>query len=69
MDIEKSLGKRIARERQHQKLSQPQLAEMADIDVRYLGKVESGEVNIGVRNLQKISIALKLPMEILFKGY
>ncbi len=69
MNIQKVLGKRIAKERQRQKLSQPQLAEMADIDVRYLGKVECGEINIGVRNLQKISNALKLPLSELFNGY
>lgn len=69
MNIKKGIGKRIAKEREHQKMSQTQLAELADIDVRYLGKVENGEVNIGICNLQKISMALKMPMPELFKGY
>lgn len=68
MNIKMIIGRRIAKERNKQNISQEQLAELAGIYRAYIGKVERGEVNLGICNTQKITKALGLKLEELFKN-
>lgn len=68
MEIRKIIGRRIAKTRKRQGISQEELAESAGVYRAYIGKVERGEINIGLCNIQKITKALNLSMENLFKN-
>jgi transcriptional regulator with XRE-family HTH domain len=52
------VGRRIRDLRQAKGWSQEKLAEEADLDRTYIGRIERGEKNIGVENLVKIAVAL-----------
>lgn len=66
-NISKLIGRRLAKERNKQGLSQEQLAELAETNRNYIGVVERGEGNTGINNIHKIASALNLKLEILFK--
>ena len=68
MNIKMIIGRRIAKERNKQNISQEQLAHIAGIYRAYIGKVERGEVNLGICNIQKITKALGIKLEELFKN-
>lgn len=64
------IGKRISDRRTDLDLSQQELADLAKIQVAYLGRVELGKYNdLGIKNLRKICKALDIKMVDLFKGY
>jgi transcriptional regulator with XRE-family HTH domain len=52
------VGRRIRDLRQAKGWSQEKLAEEADLDRTYIGRIERGEKNIGVENLVRIAQAL-----------
>ncbi len=57
-NINKEVGFRIREVRQERGLSQEKLAALADLHRAYVGQIERGEKNIGLRNLEKIAKAL-----------
>jgi transcriptional regulator with XRE-family HTH domain len=59
-DINKEVGFNIRELRVKQGLSQEELAAFADLHRTYIGQIERGEKNIGLRNLEKIAKALKV---------
>ena len=64
-----SLGKIIRIARCEKKLSQEQLALLADVDRSYIGRVERGDNNVAILTLAKISAALDLSLsELLSKA-
>jgi transcriptional regulator with XRE-family HTH domain len=68
MEILQSFGLRIKTLRQKQTISQEKLAEMADLHRTYINLVESGKRNISLRNINKLSKALGVSLEDLFKN-
>lgn len=52
------LGKRIGKTRKQLGLSQAELAELADLSVSYISKIERGIVNFSAETLSKIATAL-----------
>ncbi|MBR0861213.1 helix-turn-helix transcriptional regulator [Bradyrhizobium diazoefficiens] len=48
------------------RLSQEELADRAGLDRSYIGRVERGEQNASLSNLQKISQALGSDLDVLF---
>ncbi|MCX5635739.1 MAG: helix-turn-helix transcriptional regulator [Planctomycetota bacterium] len=58
-DITVRVGFRIRRIREHKGISQEELAGRADLHRAYIGQIERGEKNIGVRNLEKIAKAME----------
>ncbi|MBU1122715.1 MAG: helix-turn-helix domain-containing protein [Candidatus Omnitrophica bacterium] len=55
------LGKKIKEIRQKNKLTQERLSEMADIDYKYLQKIEGkNSPNIKIETIEKIAKALKI---------
>jgi len=65
-DINKEVGFNIRRIREKRGLSQEELAALAGLHRAYVGQIERGEKNIGLKNLQKIVHALEVNIEDLF---
>jgi len=59
-DIIEQIGFNIRTMREHRGLSQEKLAALADLHRAYVGQIERGEKNIGLKNLEKIAKALGL---------
>jgi len=59
-DINKEVGFNIRRIREEQGFSQERLAALADLHRAYIGQIERGEKNIGLKNLEKIAKALNV---------
>ena len=57
-DINKEVGFRIRSIREDKGLSQEKLAALADLHRAYIGQIERGEKNIGLKNHEKIAKAL-----------
>jgi transcriptional regulator with XRE-family HTH domain len=55
----KRLGANIRRERNARSLTQEKLAELADLHLRSLQKIEAGEINLLVTTVIRIKRALK----------
>ena len=63
----KSIGRKIAQERVRQKLTQEDLAGMAEIDRSFLSYIENGRKNFSVEMLLKIAEVLDIPPSSLFE--
>ena len=59
-NINKDVGFNIRKIREEKGLSQEKLAALADLHRAYVGQIERGEKNIGLKNLEKIAKALKV---------
>ena len=59
-DINKEVGLNIRKIREDKGLSQEKLAALADLHRTYIGQIERGEKNIGLKNLEKIAKALNV---------
>lgn len=53
------LGARLQRQRQRQGLTQADLAERADLSVKYVGEIERGEANATAQALERIAVVLE----------
>ena len=62
MDICKKFGNRVRELRVAQGLSQEVLAQKAGLHRTYIGGIERGERNVSLSNINKIALALKLPL-------
>lgn len=58
MTIRELLGRRLKDFRKRRKLTQEKLAELASVDVSYLGNIERGRENPTVETLEKLGSAL-----------
>ena len=65
-DICARVGLNIRKIRESKELSQEKLAHLADLHRAYMGQIERGEKNIGLKNLEKIAKALKVSIKELF---
>ena len=65
--IAKILGQRIRNYRTEQGLSQEKLAELSGCHPTYIGQVERGEKNATLESIEKIAIALHVPLSKLFE--
>lgn len=61
------IGHRIAEIRKRKKISQDDLAYMADMDRTYLIRIEKGHTNPSVRTLHKIARKLKVKVATLLR--
>jgi len=59
----KRLGDNIRRERTAKKITQQQLAEMADLNIRNVQRIEAGESDVLLRTSVRISKALGCSLE------
>jgi transcriptional regulator with XRE-family HTH domain len=66
-DVLKSFGERMREIRTLKGLSQEELARLAKIDRTYIGGIERGERNAGIKNVWRIADALGVPAADLFR--
>ena len=66
-DIAKILGKRFRNHRIAKGLSQEKLAELSGCHPTYIGQIERGEKNATIESIEKIAIALNIPLSKLFE--
>ncbi len=64
----RALGANIRRERMRQELTQERLAELVDLNIRSLQKIEAGQVNILVTTLARFQHALGVPWQRLMQS-
>jgi transcriptional regulator with XRE-family HTH domain len=65
-DINKKVGKKIRYFRKQRGWSQERLALETGLHRAYIGQIERGEKNLGIVNLEKISLSLGVKMKFLF---
>ncbi|MBO5216023.1 MAG: helix-turn-helix transcriptional regulator [Clostridia bacterium] len=66
MDIRILVGKRVKELRNKLKISQEELADIAELDRTYITSVECGKRNISIVNIEKLAIALKVTLKEFF---
>jgi len=66
MDIKSKIGYRIKTVRAAKNLTQRDLADQADIDRSYIASVESGQRNVSIVNLEKITKAMQISLSDFF---
>jgi transcriptional regulator with XRE-family HTH domain len=59
-DITQRIGLNITIIRERQGLTQEKLAELAGLHRAYIGQIERGEKNIGLKNLERIAKGLNV---------
>jgi len=64
-DINKEVGFKIRKIREEKGLTQVQLSKLAGLHRAYIGHIERGEKNIGLKNLEKIAKALNVSVRVL----
>lgn len=64
--ILEKFGERVREERLKQNLSQEELAAKAGVHRTYIGMIERAEKNITLENIEKISVALNIPIDKIF---
>ena len=62
-----ALGKTIRRLRENAGLSQEELAEVSGLHRNYIGGIERGERNVGVKALFRLAKAFRAPVAKLFE--
>ncbi len=67
-DYKYLLGRNIKAERTRKDITQEQFAEMIDISVSHMSKIEQGLTSPTAIVLYKMSKTLQIPMEEFFKG-
>ncbi|WP_026932581.1 helix-turn-helix domain-containing protein [Christiangramia echinicola] len=67
MEAIEQIGKIIQKRRDHMSITQEQLAEMADIGIITLYKIETGQANPTLQSLQKITDVLGLELTLQVK--
>ena len=58
-----AFGKRVRELRLEKKLSQEELADLADLHFTYVSSVERGERNISIENIAKLAKALECQLK------
>ena len=64
MDIRKALGLRIKELREERDLPQRAFAEASG----YLAAIENGQINVGIKTVERIAAGFGISVEQLFKG-
>jgi transcriptional regulator with XRE-family HTH domain len=64
----RALGEEVRERRKHLRLSQEKLADLADIHMNVVGRLERGEYNPTVKLLAKVALRLDTSLSDLFTG-
>lgn len=68
MDIRKALGLRIKELRDERSIPQRTFAESSGLDRSYLAAIENGEINVGIKTVERIAKGFSISVEELFRG-
>jgi len=64
----KALGLRLRRLREAEGWTLERMAERCDLDLKHLQKIESGQLNVTLVTLVRLSVGLREPIAALFGG-
>ena len=67
MEAKQKIGELIQQRRDHMRITQKQLADMADVGINTLYKIETGQANPTLESLQKITDILGLEITLQVK--
>ncbi|MCR9252811.1 MAG: helix-turn-helix domain-containing protein [bacterium] len=67
-DIVLKFGKRVKKLRNEKGWSQEHMAHICGFDRTYIGRVERGERNLSLRNIERICVALEVSISEIFDG-
>ena len=67
-DLLSAFGLNVQEVRRDKKLSQENLADLADLDRTYISSMERGKRNVSLLNIIKVANALSVSPEIFVKG-
>ncbi len=67
-NLPKIIGERIRNYRKERGLSQEELAYMANLHTSYIGQLERGEKNATLESIEKVTNALGISLEQLFRS-
>lgn len=67
-DLMKIVGERLRNIRKEKGYSQDELAHLAGLHFTYLGKIERTEKNVTIESLEKVTSALGISLEELFRS-
>ena len=62
----KNIGSLVKEKRKDLKLSQHRLGVESDLDIKYIGKIERGEVNVSAQKLRSIVKVFKMSLSDFF---
>ena len=65
--IQANFGKTVRKLRTKRKLSQEKLAELCGLHTNYIGRIERGQQNISLQNIEKIARGLRVRVKDLFR--
>lgn len=68
MDIRKALGLRIKELRDERSIPQRTFVESSGLDRSYLAAIENGEINVGIKTVERIAKGFSISVEELFRG-
>ena len=66
--IAKQIGERLRAYRNQKGWSQEELAERAGFHPTYIGQLERGEKNATIESISRVSVALGIPLSVLFEN-
>jgi transcriptional regulator with XRE-family HTH domain len=66
VDLARHFGSAVRRQRNLLRLSQEELADRAQLDRSYVGRIERGEQNATLESAQKVADALGVGLDVLF---
>lgn len=66
-NVQKAFGVRLKELRIKQNLTQAELAHLGNFDRNYIGMLERGERNPSLKNLVRLSEALKIELHVMLK--
>lgn len=69
MDLPKAVGRRVRELRYRLGVSQEELAARADLHRNYVGSVERGQRDIGIRALGRLAAALEVSLQEFFAPF
>lgn len=64
----RAFGRRVAEVRHDRGWTQEQLAERADVSVRYVQHIEQGTQNLSIRSVARLAGVLRVPLGVLFEA-
>lgn len=67
VDVRVRFGQAVRQRRQHLGISQEELAVLAGVHRTYVGDIERGKRNVALVNIERLAVALGVPIAALFE--
>ena len=68
MNVLMRFGEAVRKLRQSKQISQEEFADLCGLHRTYISDIELGKRNVSLENIEKIAVALEMPISQLFEG-